>query len=113
MGTFEWVGKSRRVKPDGLYEIVVREPGVKPAIRAHADSVGAKASAVLAANRDTGASYIEVNSGDVVDAFVELVDPAAMSIEFGHIHRWKDREGTVQSKFVQGVAPLRKAIGRG
>lgn len=112
MGDFEWVGKARRKKPDGLYEIVVREPGVRPAIRAEADKVGAKASAVLAANRDTGASRIEVNSGDVVDAFVELVDKGAMSIEFGHTHKWKDKDGTVKSKFVQGVAPLRKAIGR-
>lgn len=112
MGRFEWVGKAKRIEPDGLYEIVVRKPGVKAATKAAADETGARASSILAGHRHDGHARIEVTQGTVVDAFVNLVDPAAMSIEFGHMHAgWERDDG--DPIYVQGVAPLRRAIGRG
>lgn len=113
MGSFEWVGKAKRTKPDGLYEIIVRIPGVRSAVKDGADETGEKATAILASHRYEGVSRIEVTQGTVVDSFVNLVDKAAMSIEFGHMHKYKGRDGISQSKYVHGVAPLRGAIGRG
>lgn len=107
MGRFEWVGRAKRRKPDGLYEIIVRKPGVKAATKAGAEVTGAKAEANLAMHRYEGQAKIEVTQGNVVDAFVNLVDPNALSIEFGHnIKQTKD--GPILG-YVPGLGILRGA----
>lgn len=62
-------------------------PGVKGAVRATAQKIGAKAEAKLAAHRYEGHASISITHGGV-DSFVNLDDEAALSIEFGHIHNW-------------------------
>ena len=107
MGRFEWVGRAKRREPDGLYEIIVRKPGVKAATKAGAEVTGAKAEANLAMHRYEGQAKIEVTQGNVVDAFVNLVDPNALSIEFGHnIKQTKD--GPILG-YVPGLGILRQA----
>lgn len=64
-------------------EIVSHLPGVISAVRRTAEKIGARAEARLAAHRYTGAASVSVTYGKV-DAFVNLDDEAAMSIEFGH-----------------------------
>lgn len=109
MAKLQWIGKARRTEPDGLYEIVVNQPGVGTSTLAVAQKVGAIAEGILAQNRDKGHARIEVEQrAKRVDAFVVLNDEAgakaAAAIEFGHNNK---RSG----KHVEGVAPLRKAAG--
>lgn len=109
MARLEWIGKARRTKPDGLYEIVVNQPGVGATTYAKAQQVGAIASGILATHVDKGHATIDVARGAKgVDAFVKLNDErgdqAAAAIEFGHLN---NRSG----KWVEGIAPLRKAAG--
>lgn len=61
--------------------------GVKSSIRATAQQIGGKAEARLASHRYEGHAEISITYGDT-DAFVNLDDEAALSIEFGHIHNW-------------------------
>lgn len=103
MAKFTWL-----VSESKLSEIVVNKPPVGRKTYSIAKRVGAKAEAVLAGHRRTGAAKIEVKRGTKrVDAFVTLSDEsgdrAAAAIEFGHIN---NRSG----KFVQGLAPLRSGI---
>lgn len=76
-------------------ETVAHLPGVIGAVYATAQEGGARARAILQAHRHTGASSIEVSQGDV-DSFVSLVDPNAISIEFGRV-------GTMGRGTSQGV----------
>lgn len=63
-------------------------PGVKGEVELHARIGAAKAQAILARHRDTGASKITLSHGKL-DWFVNLVDessvPAAAAIEFGRL----------------------------
>jgi hypothetical protein len=63
-------------------KVVASLPGVKVARRAAAEALGQEARANLRAHRETGASRIVVRHR-TRDSFVELVDAAALSIEFG------------------------------
>ncbi len=65
------------------------------------------ASAALATHRDKGESRITVSQGKL-DAFVNLDDKAAESIEFGH---WTDpdRSGG-ERKYVPGLSILRRLL---
>lgn len=75
-----------RVKGDKAINIIVSGlDGVRDATFRTAKVIGHRAETRLLAHRDTGAAEIDVTRGDV-DAFVSLVDEAALSIEFGHIH---------------------------
>lgn len=109
MAKLEWVGKARNIKPDGLYEIVVNQPGVGATTYGQAQRVGRIAEMILAGHKDKGHARIEVTRGNKgVDAFVYLNDDrgakAAAAIEYGHTN---NRTG----KRVEGIAPLRKAAG--
>lgn len=73
--------------PKRFHRKVARLPGVKAAVRAQADRIGAKAEAHLASHRRTGNASIEIGQGSV-DSTVSLVDSAAVSIEFGHWNVW-------------------------
>lgn len=106
MGDFEWLGRAKRKKPDGLYEIVVRQKPIGDKTKSVADQVGAAASAILAGNRSEGHARIEVTRGDKSDAFVtlndEAGDKAAAAIEYGSTRK----NGT----YVPGVGALRGGI---
>lgn len=119
MARLEWIGKARRTKPDGLYEIVVNQPGVGATTYAKGQQVGAIAEGILAPHKAKNSSrkgkkqdpgvQIEVNRGNKgVDTFVYLddtaSDQAAAAIEFGHMNKHT-------GKWVEGIAPLRKAAG--
>ncbi len=65
------------------HDIVAHLPGVKAALREEADAIGARAEGLLAAHFKGGGAHVEVTSGRV-DSHVALVDPAALSIEYGH-----------------------------
>lgn len=65
---------------DGL---IAHLPAVRAVVRAEAQTRAALARALLAAHRVSGRARIEVSRGRT-DMVVSLVDPAALSIEFGH-----------------------------
>jgi hypothetical protein len=75
--------------PDKSMNTVVSHlKGVIGAVRSHADDIGDAASAKLESHRfygDDTHAEIEVDTRDV-DSIVSLVDPAALSIEFGTKH---------------------------
>lgn len=73
-----------------------------PAVRKKAEEIAAKAEARLGAHKDTGASHIEVKHGNV-DSIVSLVDPAALSIEFGHT--------AANGREVEGIYALWRSAG--
>jgi hypothetical protein len=82
--------------------------GVKDAVKDEAQEIGHRADARLAAHRYSGAADVNVTSGGV-DSFVNLEDPAALSIEFGH---WvKGKYETETPKYVPGLYIITGAAG--
>lgn len=75
-------------------------PGVVKSVRAVATEIKGIAEGRLAPHRRTGQAHIEVSHGEV-DAYVSLVDPAALSIEFGH-YMGRQELGTRRT-FVRGL----------
>jgi hypothetical protein len=75
-------------------------PGVVQSVRAVANELAGIANGRLAPHRRTGQAHIEVSHGKV-DAYVSLVDPAALSIEFGHYYG-RQELGTRRT-FVRGL----------
>ncbi len=74
--------------------------GVRNAVHAHGKEIGAIADGRLAPHRRTGQAHIEVSQGST-DTIVSLVDPAALSIEFGH-YLGRQELGT-RRQFVRGL----------
>lgn len=70
------------IYPDAEFRLA-HTTQMRKAVRAEAEKIANKARARLAEHRETGASRIVVEQGDV-DSHVILDDPAALSIEFGH-----------------------------
>lgn len=70
----------------GTNGVVAHLRGVKGAVGDAADPIEARARANLAAHFYTGAAEIERTRQDT-DVLISLVDPAALSIEFGHTDR--------------------------
>lgn len=88
--------------------IVSRVPGVRDAVKDHADQIGRRAEARLAAHRLTGDTRVGVEHGRT-DSWVYMDDTrgqgAALSIEFGHADRKTGR--TVPGLYVlYGAAGL-------
>ncbi|WP_218030257.1 DUF5403 family protein [Pseudonocardia hydrocarbonoxydans] len=71
-----------------INRIVSRLPAVRDAVKDHADQIGRRAEARLAAHRDAGATRVGVDHSGQIDSVVYLDDErgakAALSIEFGH-----------------------------
>ena len=65
-----------------LEECIAHVDTVQIEVDHKADLIARRARASLEYHRDTGNARIEVAKGDI-DAYVVLVDPAALSIEFG------------------------------
>lgn len=82
---------------------VAHLPGVAAAVADAARPIAARARASLAEHRHTGASKIEV-SHSRIDTLISLVDPAALSIEFGHTDKRSGRP-------VEGLYILTRAAG--
>lgn len=91
-----------------MNHVVSHIEGVKASVRAEAEEVHAKAEARLARHRNTGAADVSVSQGDV-DSFVNLDDPAALSIEFGHFVKGKYEDDT--PKYVHGLYIITGAAG--
>lgn len=67
----------------GTERVIAHLDVVRAAVLDAAREIGARADTLLAAHHNTGDATIEVTRGDT-DAFVSLVDDAALSIEYGH-----------------------------
>lgn len=91
------------IEPD-CNETVAHLSGVIAAVYAKAQEGGARARSILEAHRHTGASSIEVSMGNAPDSFVSLVDPNAISIEFGRV-------GTMGRGTSRGVYAVTRAFG--
>ncbi|MCK2237710.1 MULTISPECIES: DUF5403 family protein [unclassified Crossiella] len=61
-------------------------PGVVEAVAEVADDIAARANALLNEHTESGRASIEITRGRT-DSVVSLVDPAALSIEYGHADR--------------------------
>lgn len=92
-----------------INRIVSHLDGVHGAVGKEAAKIKGKAERRLASHRQTGAASVTQTQGDV-DWFVNLEDPAAMSIEFGHWveGKYKDRE---HPQYVPGLYILSGAAG--
>ena len=92
---------------DAMNIVISGLEGVQLAVNREAKQIGARASAILEGHRHPGDdthAEIEVERGDV-DSYASLVDPAAMSIEYGHRDAKTGRP-------VQGLHILRRAMMR-
>lgn len=89
-----------------INRIVARQCG--GATKAKADELGGRAEGILAAHRDTGEAKVEVTGGRV-DAFVWLVDEAALSIEYGRQAFTTDDGRRVGA--MQGLYILHRTVG--
>ena len=100
------VGLGGRGKNAEVDAYIAHMAGVKKAVQGEGREIAARAKANLAAHRDTGAAHIEVTKQDT-DALVSLVDPAALSIEFGReagVDRSGRKQGAMQGLHVLGRA---------
>ncbi|ASR77126.1 tail completion or Neck1 protein [Mycobacterium phage MyraDee] len=93
---------ARLYKEKALHHVVVEIPGVKDEVHDEAESGARKAKARLARHRYQGQAKVTVTQGDV-DSFINLEDPNALSIEFGHFVKGKfgNKDGT--PKHVKGL----------
>lgn len=66
-----------------MNHVVSHLPGVVASVANQAQKIGAKAEAKLRAHTYEGHASISITHGET-DSFVNLDDPAALSIEFGH-----------------------------
>ena len=82
-----------------------RLPGVRAAVRSATDELGARATANLSANRDTGNARIEIER-DGVDGIVSLVDPAGNALAI----RVRRAYNVRAQKYVDGQYPLTSAV---
>jgi hypothetical protein len=94
---------------DRMVEEIAKIPGVRDAVRGEAGEIYWKAKANLEAHRDEGEAKIEIDTPSSYDHWgvnVSLVDPAALSIEFGHFVHNKEFP-----RFVAGLYILSRAAG--
>ncbi|WP_231951406.1 DUF5403 family protein [Nocardia terpenica] len=91
-----------------MNQVVSHVDGVKDAIGDEAKEIGSRAEARLAGHRRSGRAQVTVTNGDV-DSFVNLEDPAALSIEFGHMVKGKYE--TEEPKYVPGLYIITGAAG--
>lgn len=91
------------LKPErAVNRLASREPETQAALKQAAAEIAAKARANLAAHRETGRHVITTTKG-VVDHYINLEGPSAVSVEFGHHDK---RTG----KWVEGIRVLRDAL---
>ncbi|ERB55488.1 hypothetical protein N806_31195 [Rhodococcus sp. P27] len=98
----------RLIGQKAMNRVVSHIDGVKAAVADQALEIGVKAEMRLNMHRYSGNASISVTQGDV-DSFVNLDDPAAMSIEFGHMVKGKYESDT--PKYVAGLYIITGAAG--
>ena len=83
-------------------------PGVKAAVRARAETYGAKAAADFAKHNRPGGHEIRVKHGRV-DSYVFLEGPHAVALEFGHVKSgWAAHKGIGPNGWVKGINVISK-----
>jgi hypothetical protein len=92
----------------GVNAYIAHLDGVVGSVQAHGAVIAGKAKANLAAHRDTGAAYIDMDREDT-DAIISLVDEAAITIEYGR-EEGIDRTGRPKGA-MQGLHILGRAAG--
>jgi hypothetical protein len=104
------MAKIEYLMPDSIMvEEIAKIPGVRDAVRGEAGEVYWRAKSNLANHRDTGNADIEIDEPSTYDHWgvnVWLVDPAALSIEFGHFVHNKEFP-----RFVAGLYIITRAAG--
>ncbi|TCO56796.1 DUF5403 family protein [Actinocrispum wychmicini] len=75
----------RRYSNRTINSIVAHLDGVTDAVHHRGTIIAARAETFLDMHRDSGHAEIDLTRHQV-DTLVSLVDEAALSIEFGHIH---------------------------
>ncbi len=98
----------RLIGPKAMNLIISHLDGVVDAVAEEAKEIGVRAKARLTAHKYSGAAQVTVTHGDV-DSFVNLDDPAALSIEFGHMVKGKFEDD--EPKFVPGLYIITGAAG--
>lgn len=83
--------------------------GVKAEVAEQAAKTAGLAEARLAGHHKSGRAEVTVTHGEV-DSFVNLDDPAALSIEFGHMVKGKF-ENPDKPKYVPGLYIITGAAG--
>ena len=96
-------------KDDAMSFVVSHLDGVVASVSAEGTRIHRTAQERLNAHRDTGKAEVELTHGDV-DAFVSLVDPNCLSIEFGHFMT-RRRNGTRTTKKIPGLYIVTGAAG--
>lgn len=91
-----------------MNRVVSHQDGVKAAVYSQAVEIHGRAESRLSMHRDTGKARVTITRGDT-DAFVNLEDRAALSIEFGHAVKGKYAGGEV--KYVPGLYIITGAAG--
>lgn len=95
-----------------LGKIIGNDPGVQAALDVAAEKVLIRAQALAAGHVDTGAFSRSLgitkdkHRSGVVDRLVVATDPAALSIEVGHVAA---RKGIGPARFVPGLHILGRA----
>lgn len=97
------------IGPTAMNIVISHQDGVLGAVRTKAAEISDIARGNLASHRYSGNAKITVSHGDV-DSFVNLVDPAAASIEFGHWVKGKYKNPD-HPKFVPGLYIITRASG--
>jgi hypothetical protein len=82
---------------------------VAAAVHLHARLIAAKAEGRLVPHTKTGEHHIEIEYGRV-DAYVWLVGPAALSVEFGH-DVYNDNEQVAPLGYAHGLYIITGAAG--
>lgn len=98
----------RLISQKAMNRVVSHLPEVVDRVADEAKQVGGRAEARLAAHRHSGNAEVNVTHGDV-DSFVNLEDPAVLSIEFGHLVKGKFE--TDKPKHVPGLYIITGAAG--
>lgn len=77
------MAKVEVMREDRLNKRISHMPGVKLRVRAQGEVIYAQASAKLAVHRQEYQARLTISTGQT-DTVITLIDPAALSIEFGH-----------------------------
>jgi hypothetical protein len=105
------MAKINLISQDAMVEVIAVQPGVRDAVLGEAGEIHWRASANLAAHRETGNAHIETSVDRTHkhwSAIVSLVDPNgnAKAIEFGHF-----LHNSLFPRYVAGLYVLSRAAG--